>query len=205
MAEDRTFAAAIRRAETGSFAGRYDAVRGRVREGARLVGAYGFASDEWDRLAEETGYPGAQWRSQAAQDAVAKRTFDALYSKYGDWRLVAIAWKGGEELADKVAADPSLLSHEGLKPVADYMAQVMAYANEDLAINQPVSPSGEPISPSRFRSTTNGLGSSGASVGPTTGGSARATLTGMLRGMRAREIALGATEASETPEDGSDG
>lgn len=123
------FAAAVRNAETGSFDGAYDKVQGLVRQ-ARKVGAYGIASDEWDALAESAGIAGARWADQRAQDRVARVMFQALHQKYGDWRLVAAAWKGGEELADKIAGNPSLLDHPNLKELKAYVDTVMTGAND---------------------------------------------------------------------------
>jgi hypothetical protein len=184
VAEKTTFARAVKFAETGSFDGNYKAVRGRVRNG-RLVGAYGIASDEWDRLAEEAGYMGAAWRDPKAQDAVAQATFDALYSKYGDWRLVAIAWKAGEAVADVVRSTPSVLETEGMAPVREYATQVMRYAREDMV----VSPGTDGESPNRevFSPNTRNIVPDGLAPGAS---KARPVLTGMLRAMRDRQRGL---------------
>jgi hypothetical protein len=213
VAELDVFARAIRAAESGSPEGNYEAVRGRIRNGARLIGAYGVASDEWDRLAEEAGYRGAKWRSQAAQDAVVKKTFEYLYDKYQDWRLVAVAWKAGEEVADAIAADPDLLRRKELAPVKNYASQVMGAAATSLIDNEDTYEDGTLIQPGRFQATLRGLrqvdsmqeGQEGgaSSSPPPPPGSARQTLTGMLRAMRDRQRA--AAEASQTAENGPDG
>lgn len=157
------FAAAIRNAETGTPEGDYAAVRGLVRGQARLLGAYGVASDEWDRLAEENGYAGARWQDRRAQDRVMKGVFEALYRKYGDWRLVATAWKGGEAVADALAADPSLIKHDQLAGLRDYVETVMnnvgdePYETETLTVNsQNVAPA-MPEIPERAQTALTGV------------------------------------------------
>lgn len=125
------FARAIKYAESGSYEGDYQAMRDVVRGQARKIGAYGIASDEWQRLAEEAGLKGARWTDGRAQDAVARAAFAALYEKYGDWRLVAVAWKAGETIADIVAANATALSLAQLKPVKNYTDKVMKLYAED--------------------------------------------------------------------------
>lgn len=154
MSEKTTFARAVKMAESGSFDGNYGAVRGLVRGSARLLGAYGVASDEWSQIAEDAGLPGARWRDPKAQDVVAQATFDRLYAKYGDWRLVAVAWKGGEALADAVAVDPRIIEDRALAPLKGYASQVMRYASEDIKVNQPRNRDGSAISANRFPIST---------------------------------------------------
>lgn len=202
MAELSTFAQAVRKAETGSFAGNYAAVRGRIRKNARLLGAYGVASDEWPRLAAEAGYSGARWQDPRAQDAVVQATFDALHAKYHDWRLVAIAWKAGEAVADMVAANPGLLKAPELREVREYAAGVMRAANES---TEAVIPDGvgEPAPrSSRFPvSMQNLMPADGLEVQrpPTP---AREALTGMLRAMRNRQRKLAVNSDTQVSEPG---
>ena len=129
------FAEGIRRAESGTADGDYQAVRGLVRGTARLLGAYGIPSDNWAEMAEDAGLTGARWRDARAQDAVATATFTRLYAKYRDWRLVAVAWKGGEVLADAVADNPPILSDPSLKPVKGYATSVMQNVQEKITVN----------------------------------------------------------------------
>lgn len=181
MSEVGTFAAAIRTAETGSSRGDYARVHGRVRQG-RLIGAYGFPSDEWQLMASEAGLAGARWGDPRAQDVVARRMFEALYAKYGDWRLVAVAWKAGEEVADRVAADPSLLNAEPMKAVKEYVRQVMSHAQDEIAVNLPADDDGNQIRPDRFQPTMRGL----EATSPQAGGQSSAgdTLRGVLVALR---------------------
>ncbi len=91
-----TFMAAIRRKASGSLQGNYSQRRG------DQVGAYAIMRDNWSRLAALAGIPEADWRSASAQDSVARSAFSRLYNRYGDWRLVAIAWFDGAPAADEV-------------------------------------------------------------------------------------------------------
>lgn len=192
MAEKHTLANAIKMAESGNSEGDYTKVGGLVR-GARLIGAYQFPSDQWDQMAADVGLPGARWRDPRAQDLVARRTLDLLYQKYGDWRLVAVAWKAGEEIADLVAQDARLLDTEQLKPVKDYMRQVMEHARSDIEVNKPAQPDGTPIAPQRFQPTTQGLAREPRS-------SAEDTMRGILQGMRDRVRAQTPAQPEETAE-----
>lgn len=183
MGEQLRFARAIRHAETGSYDGDYAALRGGVREG-RLLGAYGIPSDQWEELAEDAGFGGARWQDARAQDAVTRVIFKALYDKYGDWRLVAVAWKAGEEIADMVAAKPGLLKTEQLREVDEYVGHVMARAGEDIDVTDPSEPPTEDLVPkaSPF-SVTRPIQSNGQ----TTPTPAAETLKGMLTAMRDRQ------------------
>jgi hypothetical protein len=183
VAEKTTFARALKMAESGSFEGDYGKVQGLVRGSARLLGAYAFPSDQWNQMAEDAGVPGARWRDQRAQDYVAKRTFDRLYAKYGDWRLVATAWKAGEEVADAIAADPTLLSHKTLKPLRGFIEQVMKYAKEDVGVNRPTRPDGTPVPVEMFPTDTASLSPSQQFGGPPTSAPGEA-LRQRLRAMR---------------------
>lgn len=197
-----TFARAIKNAETGSFEGNYRAVRGLVRKNARLVGAYGIPTDMWPQIAEYAGYPGARWQDPKAQDAVAQATFDALYSKYGDWRLVAIAWKAGEDIADAVVADPSLIHADELAEVRAYAQQVMRFAQEDVKINQPTDPNGNAIKAQAFPVNTKFAPPEpdpDAPVPARTGGSAQNTLVGMLKGMKQAQLSRMAKQVGPEP------
>lgn len=123
------FATGVRRTETGGD-GAYEKTWDTIR-GAPKVGAYGFPSADWPQLAASAGLDGAPWRNHYVQDQVARRLFSALYDKYKDWRLVAVAWKGGEKLADAVAGNPALLDHEKLVEVKKYVDGVIKAASRD--------------------------------------------------------------------------
>lgn len=89
------FMATIRLIESGSKSGNYLSTKA----GGRIVGAYGFSIENWRRWSAEVGLEGADWRSKAAQDAVARAKFSQLYGRWRDWRLVAAAWFGGSDAA----------------------------------------------------------------------------------------------------------
>jgi hypothetical protein len=89
-----TFMAAIRNSESGSFDGNYGLQN---RDG---LGAYGISRGNWSKWTTEAGLPGADWHSRSAQDAVARFKMTQMYNRYGDWRLVQLAWLYGSEAAD---------------------------------------------------------------------------------------------------------
>lgn len=94
------FMAAIRQVESGN---RYDIVG--TDHGSRYGvarGAYQIMSGIWGGWASAAGLAGADWRDPAAQDAVARHRMTKYYEQYGDWRLVAAAWFGGEGAANKL-------------------------------------------------------------------------------------------------------
>lgn len=193
------FAKAVRMAESGTAEGNYGAVRGVVRN-ARLLGAYGIPSDEWDGLAAAAGIAGATWKDPAAQDKVARMVFDDLYRKYGDWRLVAVAWKAGEDAADKIAADPSALQDDKLKRLKEYVESTMGYANAAHVSGEPslVGSPGEVDTTELFpQSTADMTGSEGMSMpqGTATGEAYMARmLTAMRNGQRRRREGRQAAE-----------
>ncbi len=96
------FMASIRRLETGSWEGDYQAV-GHM-GGQRSVGAYQILESHWPTLAARAGLAGADWRSKEAQDIVAGTAMAQHYERYGSWDLVASAWIGGARSADIIAA-----------------------------------------------------------------------------------------------------
>lgn len=211
MAEGPTFARAIKRAETGSFEGNYKSARVGQRPG-RIIGAYGIASEFWDALAAQAGLEGANWRDPAAQDAVAESAFKALYEKYGDWRLVAIAWKAGEAVADAVAANPALLKDQRLVSVKEYAQKVMRFASEVVGTDQPTSPDGTPVRKKAFPINMDFAlpapveGEESGTVAPQTVAtqappSAAHALTGMLRAMKKRQLSFLAPGEGTPPEE----
>lgn len=101
----RTFMAAIRRLESGSYAGKYDALGVVTSSGDRARGAYQIMATNWDWWAQEAGIPGADWRDPQAQDWVAEFKFTQYFNRYKSWDLVAIAWFGGPGAANKAEQD----------------------------------------------------------------------------------------------------
>lgn len=130
LGELDVFMAAIRRRESGSFAGKYDAIGRRVANGDRARGAYQIMGQYWDGWAKAAGIPGADWRSRMAQDTVARYLMTKYYEEYGDWRLVAAAWNGGRGAANKArkegfgAISPEVQGY--VKAVTGYMHDAVA-------------------------------------------------------------------------------
>lgn len=126
------FQRAVRIAETGPPDGDYTAIRGIVRGSARLLGAYGVPSDEWEGLAADAGMPGARWQDPKAQDAVTRHTFQRLADKFLDWRWVAMAWKAGEEGAGRAYVEPQVIDMKELVPLKGWVESVMQNAQEQI-------------------------------------------------------------------------
>lgn len=129
------FARAIRRAESDSDEGDYRRIRGMVRGQYPLLGAYAIAADDWHGMAADAGLVGASWTDQRAQDHVAKSAFKNLYSKYGDWRWVAMAWKAGEANTDVIRASPELLEDKTLTPLKEWVRGVMTNVQDAITVN----------------------------------------------------------------------
>ena len=197
--ESDVFARGIRMAETGTAEGSYQRVSGLVRGSNRLLGAYAIASDDWSALASDAGMEGARWKDPKAQDLVAKRTFERLYDRYGDWRLVAVAWKAGEKIADAVANDPTILEHKKLAPVKSYARQVMKHAGKNLKVTKPTFRDGTPIPVESFPSETDGLVPAGQDEPVAPQDAAEQALREMLVAMRERERNLGTAPPEAAP------
>ncbi len=102
------FMAAIRRRESGSFEGNYTALGPYTgpRYG-RARGAYQIMETIWPGWAASCGIPGADWRSQEAQDHVARCKMTQYFNRYGRWDLVSIAWFAGPGRADRAMREGS--------------------------------------------------------------------------------------------------
>ena len=96
------FAAAIRRSESGSFAGSYSLTKPGT-TGGQTLGAYQISTVNWPEWAQRAGLRNADWRNKGAQDSVAKNRMTELYNTHGDWRLVALSWFFGGDTARRVA------------------------------------------------------------------------------------------------------
>ena len=123
MASLSTTMASLRRAESGSFEGKYNFSATHV-GGQRKVGAYGILERNWKNWASAAGIPGADIRSRTAQDRVAAFVLDSYYRKYGSWDLAVTAWYGGEKSADAVVRKGGKMSNASLarlvKKVGNY-------------------------------------------------------------------------------------
>lgn len=79
------------------------------------AGAYQYMPGTWNNY---KGYKSAADAPPAIQDEKARADMTALYNKYHDWKLVAIAWQGGVGTADKYlktgagSSDGNLTSEE---------------------------------------------------------------------------------------------
>ena len=109
------FMAAMRRIESGAFGGNY----GITKTGS--LGAYQISAPNWNKWAAEAGVDGADWRSQAAQDTVAVFKMRQFYDRYGDWRLVQVAWLYGTDSADVAAG--GLADNPDTKALVESMHQ----------------------------------------------------------------------------------
>lgn len=90
--ELQLFMMSVKRQASGSYTGNYQS----------SGGAYGIDAERWDLMARRAGLDGAIMRDPAMQDYVAAWTMKALYSKYQNWNLVALAWSSGEGAAAAV-------------------------------------------------------------------------------------------------------
>lgn len=150
MAEDQinAFMGAIRRLESGSYQGNYNALGKVIEGGDRALGAYQIMRSNWAGWSASAGIPGADWRDPAAQDRVARHIMLGYYRRFGSWDLVSIAWFAGPGRALK-AQQAGIGSVSGLKDannfsVGSYVNDIRKYMGEagDVAPVNP--PAAEP-------------------------------------------------------------
>ena len=79
--------------------GKIDYTQGNSETGA--YGAYQFVPKWWDWYSTEAGYPGADIKDPAAQDAVALYWFNRNYNDLGSWEFAAVAHFAGRDTAFK--------------------------------------------------------------------------------------------------------
>ena len=147
------FAAAMRKTETGKYDPKHRAtnyIGWDSTRGTRLVGSYSIPEDYWPVLAAKAGLPGARWQDPTAQDRVMKGVFQELYAEYQDWRLVAVAWKAGQDVADNLLNDPTGLQREKTGNLAKFVETVMADAKEYQGPELPEPAEGEMASTNPF-------------------------------------------------------
>ena len=86
-------------------------------------GAYQYISSTWNNY---KGYRNAADAPPEVQDEKARADATALFAKYGDWRLVAIAWYGGPGIADQVAKGINPGSPAGQGPYLAYGDKIVS-------------------------------------------------------------------------------
>lgn len=139
-----TFMAAIRRLESGSFEGDYNARgtmignRNSPYYGEQAYGAYQIMPGNWQWWAAEAGLPRAPITDRAAQDYVARFKFEQYYNRWGDWGLVAIAWFAGGSRADRAARE-GVGAVGGIKDangyrVSQYYTDIAKYMEEAMGL-----------------------------------------------------------------------
>lgn len=111
LSELSTFMAAMRRMQSGSFAGMY----------YRASGAYGISTANWESWSKQAGLSGADRSSKSAQDAVARYKMTQLYNRYADWRLVGIAWLDGTGAADQARKEGLSRWQTDVSKITSYM------------------------------------------------------------------------------------
>ena len=132
--ELEAFMGSMRVTETGTGETKdlYERVTGRSGS-TPLLGPYGIRSDEWEELASQSGLQGARWQDKQAQTAVVEQQLTRLYNQFeGRWDLVAVAWKAGEAVADRIANGETInqvVRGEGdVETLQSYVNDVMATA-----------------------------------------------------------------------------
>ena len=101
------FKASMRQAQVGVSEDKraYQKVVGQA-NGVPLLGPYAIRSDEWADLSAAAGIEGARWQDRGAQEAVMSHQLTRLYNKFdGKWDGVALAWKAGEDVAQRVVIE----------------------------------------------------------------------------------------------------
>ena len=131
------FLTAIRNVESGSSDGNYHL------RTPTTVGAYQFMQSQWEAMSGLAGMQGANVGDRFAQDAVATYWADRWHKRYGDWGLVAVAWGGGQDSADRVARrgfeSSSVIRNENLRL---YTEQVQAQQQKAMSKGQTGLPPG---------------------------------------------------------------
>ena len=95
--ETGAFLAAVRKVESGSYEGNYH------QRTEYTIGAYQFLTEQWEVMASLAGMHGARIGDSESQDLVATYWANRWHQRYGDWGLVAVAWGGGQDSADRIA------------------------------------------------------------------------------------------------------
>ena len=114
--------------------GKIDYEQGNSESGA--YGAYQFVPKWWDWYSTEAGYPGADIKDPAVQDAVAKYWFNKNFNDLGSWELAAVAHFAGRTTAF-LAKENGFDSIKNLKDstgttIEQYVNKTMQNYNEQM-------------------------------------------------------------------------
>ncbi|MAV94453.1 MAG: hypothetical protein CMA31_02060 [Euryarchaeota archaeon] len=114
--------------------GKIDYEQGNSESGA--YGAYQFVPKWWDWYSTQAGYPGADIKDPAVQDAVAKYWFNKNYNDLGSWELAAVAHFAGRTTAFK-AKENGFDSIKNIKDstgttIEQYVNKTMQNYNEQM-------------------------------------------------------------------------
>ena len=114
--------------------GKIDYEQGNSESGA--YGAYQFVPKWWDWYSTQAGYPGADIKDPAVQDAVAKYWFIKNYNDLGSWELAAVAHFAGRTTAFK-AKENGFDSIKNIKDstgttIEQYVNKTMQNYNEQM-------------------------------------------------------------------------
>lgn len=117
------FLAAIRHTETGSFEGNYRYRTFGANGTQSTLGAYQFMQSQWEEMASIAGMAGGSIADAHTQDLVATYWANRWHKRYGDWGLVAVAWIGGQDSADRIAKrgfeDTSVITNPQIRSYVD--------------------------------------------------------------------------------------
>ncbi len=160
------FKAGLRKTESGSYDGNRNH-NWRWSDGDGEVGAYGVRASNFAMWASELGYAGADWRDPEVMEVVVTGKINEYYQRYGDWKLVALAWMAGTELADAAVDEPTIGTKntwmgETVDQLANNVMDAMQAAPEKYAGT--AAPTDMPFTPGEQRTTKNLLGVEAATV-----------------------------------------
>lgn len=154
-----TYMAAARRIESGSYDGNYD-VYGIWVRGDRAYGAYQIMGQNWEPWTREAGIPGADKRSKAAQDYVARHMMNKYYNTYRNWDLVAVAWFAGpgaaNTLVERGYTGPDVIRSDEIR---NYVYKIRGYLEEakNSGYGSQIRPYVDPPQPSNFPGLPGGI------------------------------------------------
>ncbi len=151
-----SFKAGLRKTESGSYDGNRSH-NWRWSDGDGEVGAYGVRASNFAIWAGEQGLAGADWRDPEVMEVVVTGKLKEYYARYGDWKLVALAWMAGTDLADASEGDDTVARQnswmgETIESLATNVIDAMHAAPEKYAGT--AGPSDMPFTPGQTRPRT---------------------------------------------------